>query len=812
MPIDFSKYIEGGVLNNWDSLSLAEKAELIKVGVSNGLTTIQDIKQKYNEFAEGGSKSKKQTKPNNSQRAMDYLMSKGINPIGASAIVGTLQAESSLDPTIHAKMKGDSGEGLAQWTGSRKKQFWATLERIEPGAKKKYGTIDKVPFERQLDVVLHERPDVTNAINNSKDLATATDIMLRGYENGGGGLHNMASTKQMDSIYGKWNNGYSNQMTRRLGNASKILGIDGYINPTTTFFEDNITLPSFSNTIDPSTVYKAPTLDATLFETPVEETPVVTTTANDELNSFQRLTNAMQALGLESPFNVDNPLMVIANAYSNQYAGGGHTITVGSDEYNANVAKQKELNSAGYKVKVDGSWGPYQQGLYTKMKLSGLKNATNSSVESVDNTRVYTPNVPQKSINPHLKVNAEKGARSNAIWEKEHPNMTAWRNTIESVPFAVAATPVIAGGAEALAGTALGNGITSTFGTIANTAKGSTWLPWADAALTSAFGAKGISDISKGEFTPETALDLLPLGQTTAFTLYPQLVDKYPIIEQYPRFLMGKFKYGFDAELPTLYRKIKTSPIIENGKVLITTPINRFASVSTGKETPIITNFTTDVPVRSHKSSWDSADVLVIPGKELLGKHVISTRPLDTFTFGDNIKLKPKKISYVSGDEQLLEEMSDYGMDTYTSKQAIDAFKTNNTTPTFGIDLKKDDFSEYNKALTDIAKSRFKAPTLKDYQFMDYVFQPRYKSEVFPYINLSNVSMDELETLPNVLADGLFNTTKRNYLTNPEEWRNVIYDPTTYAEFYFRNASGIDLKHKIPLNVLNNGRNNSSKN
>ena len=38
----------------WDRLSLAEKAEMMKVAVNNGIFNLQDIRDKYNEFAEGG--------------------------------------------------------------------------------------------------------------------------------------------------------------------------------------------------------------------------------------------------------------------------------------------------------------------------------------------------------------------------------------------------------------------------------------------------------------------------------------------------------------------------------------------------------------------------------------------------------------------------------------------------------------------------------------------------------------------------------------------------------------------------------------
>ena len=38
----------------WDNLSVKEKADIMKVAISNGITNLSDIKQRYNEFAEGG--------------------------------------------------------------------------------------------------------------------------------------------------------------------------------------------------------------------------------------------------------------------------------------------------------------------------------------------------------------------------------------------------------------------------------------------------------------------------------------------------------------------------------------------------------------------------------------------------------------------------------------------------------------------------------------------------------------------------------------------------------------------------------------
>ena len=424
---------EGGYMDNtWDSLSQKEKAEMMKVAIANGITTLPEIKQAYNKFAKGGKmngwtmqdeagyrywrqnlpKNLRETDDNiydmraaykagmqpqwsdedksyhlgsrdpesgrilksphhptflkalvedaklgyyptmdnngnvytetwegnkyaeggnlyrkggrkgavvndNSQRAMNYLLSKGMSKTGAAAIVGTLQAESGLDPTVHAKMKGDSGEGLAQWTGSRKKNFWKTLETIEPGAQKRYGSIDRVPLERQLDVVLAERPGITNVIHTAKDIGTATDIMLRGYENGGGTVGSMASRKQMNNIYGKWNNDYNTQINKRLSNANNLLGThynpNNYVLPDT-FFGDiesqianipQLKLPEDMDT-DPELRYKAPTIDMTLFQQP-KETAAVESMYNPQQERLEGMRNFNTVLGLmgqQSPFAV----------------------------------------------------------------------------------------------------------------------------------------------------------------------------------------------------------------------------------------------------------------------------------------------------------------------------------------------------------------------------------------------------------------------------------------------------------------------------------------------------------------------------
>lgn len=122
--------------------------------------------------------------------------------------------------------------------------------------------------------------------------------------------------------------------------------------------------------------------------------------------------------------------------------------------------------------------------------------------QSNDQTQVL--NTPHREYNPHLKNKAIKGALSHNLWEQEHPNLSAWSQALSAVPFAVASTPLIGAAGQSVmvttAGQAARAGITSLMSN-----------PIVDAANTGlglGFGVKGAYDVSQGEFTPETAMDL----------------------------------------------------------------------------------------------------------------------------------------------------------------------------------------------------------------------------------------------------------------------------------------------------------------
>lgn len=287
---------------------------------------------------------------------------------------------------------------------------------------------------------------------------------------------------------------------------------------------------------------------------------------------------------------------------------------------------------------------------------------------------------------------------------------------------------------------------------------------------------------------------------------------------QYVRYGLGKINgwvHGYNPKLPTLYRKVKGMPTLENGKVIISTPYNRFAYESGfGQESPLITNFSSDIPVRRHPDgNWNWAPTLAMPGESLLGKNVISTRPSDIFTFGDNISVPVKKVTAITGRQKELDYFKDLGIKTLTSPESQSSFGED--LATYMADVRKararnarilerkkmghltpkrkwpeKDFNNYASEIQKVTRTNFRNPTIKDYEFMDYVFNPQYTSEVVP-----NMDITEAVTLyPSLVGSWFGNSGRRMYIANPDEWVNVMYDPYSPAEALFRKSKGIDLK------------------
>lgn len=227
---------------------------------------------------------------------------------------------------------------------------------------------------------------------------------------------------------------------------------------------------------------------------------------------------------------------------------------------------------------------------------------------------------------------------------------------------------------------------------------------------------------------------------------------------QYLRFVGGKLKYGFDAKLPDLIRRtekpmLRINVMRRNSPIRVSPIENRFRFEDTGELSPVITNFTTDLPViPNNGGSWEGFNIGIIKGNQLLGKNVISTRPMDTFTYGDKIIVPKRNITIIPN----------------VNKNGIVSEQ----------ELMKKFFENY------------KRPTLKDYKFMDYVFRPKYTSEVIPNTKLT---FENASAHP--LGKYLFDGDMRQRINQP--FKNVMYDIAPTVESEFRNDLGIVLRSHL---------------
>lgn len=122
--------------------------------------------------------------------------------------------------------------------------------------------------------------------------------------------------------------------------------------------------------------------------------------------------------------------------------------------------------------------------------------------QSNDQTQVL--NTPHREYNSHLKNKAINGALSHNLWEQEHPNLSAWSQALSAVPFAVASAPLIGAAGQSVMATTAGQTARAGISSLMSN-------PIVEAANTGlglGFGVKGAYDVSQGEFTPETAMDL----------------------------------------------------------------------------------------------------------------------------------------------------------------------------------------------------------------------------------------------------------------------------------------------------------------
>ena len=134
--------------------------------------------------------------------AKTLMQQMGLKDFQAAGFPGCFMAESRCNPAAYNKaeksgsFKGSSangsgyGAGLAQWSNAWKYSIQKMFNRYSP--------IESWTLDQQIQIVLKTcKPTFINMIRNCTSAAQATDLVLRGYENGGGGSGGLRSKQSM---------------------------------------------------------------------------------------------------------------------------------------------------------------------------------------------------------------------------------------------------------------------------------------------------------------------------------------------------------------------------------------------------------------------------------------------------------------------------------------------------------------------------------------------------------------------------------------------------------------------------------------
>lgn len=260
------------------------------------------------------------------------------------------------------------------------------------------------------------------------------------------------------------------------------------------------------------------------------------------------------------------------------------------------------------------------------------------------------------------------------------------------------------------------------------------------------------------------------------------------------------------AKYPELMRKLEEPiKVNSNGTLQVTNPNPRFSET--------ITNFTTDRPVVSHAGgNWNGRDLYIFNPKIVKGKKPASIEPSDTFYPKVNITAKPSQTTLVSGNPLRLVDAKSKGMSTLSSPEARrlyqeaewkylgDLKKWKSSKDTGGnFKIKFDDYADdYAKEIQRLQSKRG-TPTVYDYaklerstgldagvigidemnpQIVDYYMNAG--AEV-PYPNGRVIDYDYFYPQIN---------SEKNVL-NRTPYNKVFYDPTTTAEWDYKELHGI---------------------
>lgn len=800
---------DGGSLDKpkkWEELSLKDKSDIMASAVRNGITTLSEIKQKWNAFAEEG------FDPTLVEEDADTMKDSATEEAHLFEEGGF--TDGSYVPS--ATIKKD----IATWEGDSMK----TNRNFEAEAR---------DFNRAIPK--HIRQGLTQAQLDA--------LFSYGYNVGMGNLKKRVGNILHQYVQGKataedvannmWAAGDKKlRGLRRRRNWEKGMFINNpmEINTPAPTPQPSVGAPQPVPLFNP--LFTNAVSSKPIQETPVEQpTPLLAEDDEKEADGWMlyRLLTPLEEKRKTSEENQKTSVPFIINAPSRStvsnglFGGGGHLHEDGS-----------ALNS--YAPYFNPAIHTLPEAVVTAPRTDDFSWLSRPLTLSNDATMVEN-GLP---YNSHLNARSLRGSSAHAQWDKEHPMLSFIGNAVAAAPLAVAAAPFALGASDALAGTALGKGIT------AGLTKAS---PYIDASMTSWGGAEAGKDIINGKPDAFTALELFPairvvkpvtinakeIGKNASNAI-KTAYDNGTIWDRYTT-LGGRFgnysdnpfvnvyatmarRYGLPdkARIPAdAFRKIAT----QEGEII---PVNNnVVDLTGGKRLGYNhTNFTLDRGVTSH--DWWNGDVFdtyVVPTNKILhyAKKVPgslkSIEPSDMFLdASDKLLFKPKEVTLISGDQEALIKARNTGMQTLSSPKLRKLFNEQKKTFKKNLELYKNKsiiqkpdlpkFTGYNPPYSSEVNrliSQRGAPTLKDFNLLEK--ETGLNAGVAPLSEYYN-AVNQLQSIYNPSIADILNNNIPNYvypngrvvnwsdakkeldLVQKAKYNKVFYDPVTYAELNWK--------------------------
>ena len=820
----------------WDDLTLRQKAEMMKVAVSHGLTSLADIKAKYNElmvdgnlYARGGRAGRRGGSANRGynaavQRAMNYFMGKGLTQYQAAGLVGNLMRESSLQ--IGAVNPKSGAYGLAQWLGDRKKKLFAM-----------YGP--NPTLDQQLDYAWYElnttHRNGLRHLKNSKDAAEAARNAFGYYEFSAGPEGAVAAMNKTGQ------NGTA-ALNRGIQFASNIMGI-----PYTPYEEPKLEQEADLQ-LDLSNVPFEPwnPYEGLPLQSGISEEEKARRAAEDAF--FANIQAAMERQQAEADKRDRlNFLGNLINYASNAGQGGSSTEGIENMAFDPFAPLTYSIKKAKGGRLYDGTTEPTQQMLIGKSPYYYKRRGQGEFIPEM----VVTPkgNYPAAPLGykegRELKDNQYRTMPTNAEADNYADNYAEVTANLSPF-FANLLTGGMASqlqeGAEQLADGEYWKGAMNLAAPVAFFGEGPlanlTRMAYGTTKLSEEDGVMKtlgyLNDGNYGRAALSTAGDLMNAGLAvygglgTYAEVEPfakELYDSGALWDKYTTF-RGRFgNYGVNlatniygtlarnyglpdkARIPAdVIRKIREEAMSSDGLVDLTGTKNYL-----GK--PHI-NATYDRPVVSHKWGWDGADTYTMPTESFIdqtGEALKSIEPSDIFSNGVRVQELPQNVTLISGDIEALNKAREAGMQTLSSPRLRrlyqNAYSKYEQLGAFGKHPKKEEhWLDYATEVQRL-QSRRGTPTLADIRLLEH--KTGLNAGVTPIFEYYN-ALQQIEAMKNASIQDIMDGNILQYVyTNGRvvEWSNVekelnllkragynkiFYDPASYIESNWKSINGVE--------------------